>query len=96
MDWAQILVIILAIFFAIFLFLAIALAVLLIKITRQIKVAAASAERTVAAIEGAVAGLSKTSLPLTLLRTGLKRVMKTRSKKPKVSKDKKSTGGNNE
>ena len=64
MDWAQILVILLAALFAIFLAVAIALAVLLIKITRQIKSAADSAERTVAALEGSVRTFNKSALPL--------------------------------
>ncbi len=88
MDWAQILVFILAGFFAIFLLLAIFLAALLIKITQQIKVAASSAERTVSAIEGAVAGLSKASLPLSVIRTILTQVMKHRSKTSTESKGK--------
>lgn len=77
MNWAQILVIILAIFFAIFLLLAIMLAVLLIRVSRQIKAAASSAERTVAAVEVAVSGFSKAALPLTISRMILKQIMKS-------------------
>ena len=83
MDWAQILVIILAVIFAVFLLLAILLAVLLIKVTRQIRSAASSAERTMAVLELAVAGFSKGSLPLTISRTIIKQILKTRSKKRK-------------
>lgn len=86
MDWAQILVIILAVFFAVFLLLAILLAVLLIRITRQIKAAASNAERTVAAIEVAFAGLSKASLPMTITRLVIKQLIKSKSKKGKESK----------
>lgn len=87
MDWAQILVIILAVFFAVFLLLAILLAALLIRVTRQIKAAASSAERTVAALEMAFTGLSKASLPLTISRTIIKQIIKAKSKKRKNSKD---------
>lgn len=85
MDWAQILVIILGTLFAVFLLLAVLLAVLLVKITRQIKTTASSAERTVAALEGAFTGLSKSSMPLTILRVVLKQVMKAKSQKSKGS-----------
>jgi len=67
MEWAQILVIILSVFLAIFLLLAIILVVMLIKVTRQIKTVASSAQRTAAHMESAVAGFSKVSSPIFVL-----------------------------
>ena len=67
MDWAQILVIILSVFLALFLLLAIVLVVMLIKVTRQIKTVTDSAQRTVAHMESAAAGFSKTTSPLFVL-----------------------------
>jgi hypothetical protein len=81
MDWAQILVIILAILFAIFLILAITLAVLIITVTRQIKAAAASAERTVSALEGSVAQFNKVALPMTIIRKIVAQAIKTSKRK---------------
>lgn len=80
MDWAQLLVIMLAVLFAIFLVVAIALAVMLLKVSRQIKSATASAERTVHALEGSVKSFNKTALPLMMTKTIVNQVMK-RSKK---------------
>lgn len=80
MDWAQILVITLAVLFAIFLIVAIVLAVLLIKVTRQIKSAAASAERTVQALEGSVGAFNKTALPL-MITKGIVAQITKRSKR---------------
>lgn len=78
MDWAQILVIILAVVLAIFLILAIALVVLLIKVTQQIKLVTASAQRTAEHFEHAVAGASKVTSPFLLLRAIMKRAKKTK------------------
>ena len=64
MDWAQILVIMLAVLFAVFLVVAIAVALLLLKLTRQIKSATSSAERTMRALEGSVGAFNKAALPL--------------------------------
>ncbi len=86
MDWAQILVILLAALFAIFLIVAIILAVLLIKITRQIKSAAASAERTVQAIEGSVNTFNKEALPMMVAKGIIGQVAK-RSKKKEAETD---------
>lgn len=85
MDWAQILVITLAVLFAVFLVVAIVVAILLIKVTRQIKSAAASAERTVHALEGSVGVFSKTTLPLAVTK-GIISQMKKRSKAKGSSK----------
>lgn len=81
MDWAQILVIILAVLFAVFLALAIVLALLVLSLTRQIKAAAASAERTVAAMEGAVTQFNKAALPLAIVKGIIKQVNKTTTRK---------------
>jgi uncharacterized protein involved in cysteine biosynthesis len=81
MDWAQILVIILAILFAVFLLLAITLAVLIISVTRQIKAAAASAERTVSALEGTVSQFNKAAIPMMITRKVIAQIMKSAKKK---------------
>ena len=78
MDWAQVLVVILAVLFSAFLLLAILLAVLLVKVTRQIKAAASSAERAVAAIEGTVSGFSSAALPMKIVRMVMKHITKAR------------------
>lgn len=80
MDWAQVLVIILAVVLAIFLLLGIVLAVLLIRVTRQIKSVTSSAQRTVDQIEHAAAGISRLTSPLLVLRT-LKGFLKRKGKK---------------
>lgn len=87
MDWAQVLVIILAVLFAVFMIVAIALAVLLLKITRQIKSAAASAERTVHALEGSMSTFNKTALPLMIARGIINRVIKGSRKQERSSRD---------
>lgn len=87
MDWAQILVIVLAVLFAVFLILAIALAVLLVAISKQIKSATASAERTIHALEGSVASFNKVALPLALTKGILGAVMKKPRKKQRKSTD---------
>ena len=85
MDWAQILVIILAILFAIFLFLAIVLAVFLVMITRQIKAATASASRTMSVIEDSVQKANKAALPMMIAKGIFKQV---RKKSPRIAKQK--------
>ncbi len=87
MDWAQILVIVLAVLFIVFLALAIALAVLLIAITRQIKLAAKSAERTISTLENSVSAFNKVALPLALTKGILNQFRKTTTKKAKKPKD---------
>jgi uncharacterized protein YoxC len=76
MDWAQILVIVLAVLFAFFLLAATVLAVLLIKVTRQIKEVSASAERTVHAIEGSMNAINKSALPLIVAKKIVEQVSK--------------------
>jgi uncharacterized protein YoxC len=68
MDWARIIVIILALFLAIFLLLGIGLLVLLIKVTRQIKSVTDSAERTARSVEGSVEPFHKLTSPLLMMR----------------------------
>ncbi len=84
MDWAQILVIILAIVLVIFLLLASALVVLLLKITKQIKSITSTAERTVQQFEKSASNLSKFSSPMMLARL----VKGKLSKRKKTSKKK--------
>lgn len=81
MDWAQVLVIVLAVLFSIFLIVAIAIGVMLLKVTRQIKSAAASAERTVQALEGSVQTFTKTALPMMVTRGIIGQVKKAIVKK---------------
>lgn len=80
MDWAQVLVIILAVVLAIFLLLGIILAVLLIRVTQQIKSVTGSAQRTVDHIEHAVDDVRRVTSPLLLLKT-IKNLMKRKGKK---------------
>lgn len=68
MDWAQILVIILAVCLAIFLLLSIVLVIMLIRVTQQIKAVADSAQRTASGIESAVSNISRFSSPLMLFK----------------------------
>ncbi len=82
MDWAQILVILLSVLFTIFLVVAIVIGVLIIKVTRQIKSAADSAERTVHALEGSVNAFNKTALPLMVTKGIISQITK-RSKSKK-------------
>lgn len=81
MDWAQILVIILAVMLTVLLIVAIALGVLMLKLTRQIKQATASAERTMHAIEDSVTNFNKTTLPFMAAKSIIGRVIKSRRKK---------------
>lgn len=81
MDWAYILVLLLSVLLAIFLIIAIILGVYLIKITRQIKSAAASAERTMQAIEGSVSTLNKAALPLMFTKGIVNQVVNLKRKK---------------
>lgn len=81
MEWAQILVIILAVFLAIFLLLGIVLLVVLIKLSRQIRNMAASAERTVAGFERAAGNISRLASPVTLLSGASQIIRRIRGKK---------------
>ena len=68
MDWAQVLVIILAIALAIFLILAIVLIVLVIKLTTKIKSIASTAERAANNIEGTVSNISRATSPMFVVK----------------------------
>ncbi|HTJ73004.1 MAG TPA: hypothetical protein VL481_00245 [Verrucomicrobiae bacterium] len=68
MDWAQVLVIILSLFLGLFLLLAIVLTVMLIKVTQQIKAVTDSAQRTAEHIEKTVAGVTRFTSPMVLMR----------------------------
>lgn len=96
MDWAQILVIILASLFAIFMLFAIVLAVLIMKVTRQIKAATSNAERTIAAVELAASAFGRTSVPLTIGRLILSKIMKSYFNKQSAQTGSKRKGGENE
>ena len=87
MDWAQILVIMLAVLFAIFLAVAITLAVLLVRITRQIRAATSSAERTINALEGSVKTLNKSALPLMVAKSVIGQVAKRSRSRNEDKKD---------
>ena len=87
MEWAQILVIILAILFSVFLIVAIVVAVLILRVTRQIKTAAASAERTVHALENSVGAFSKSALPLMVTKGIISQIMKVSRKKERGTKN---------
>lgn len=78
MDWAQVLVIILAVMLAVFLTLAIILTVLLVKLTRQIKNVASSAERTIHTLENSASRLRKGFMPVVVLRSFMKRGNKSK------------------
>ncbi len=81
MDWAYILVIFLAVLFAIFLIVAIILGVLLIKITRQIKSTAASAERTIQSLENSAETFKRAALPAMVAKGIIGQVMKRSKQK---------------
>lgn len=87
MDWAQILVILLAVLFAIFLTIVVILAVLLVSITRQIKAATASAQRTMVALEDATNQFSRAALPLMITKKIINQVIKTSKKKERRQAD---------
>lgn len=81
MDWAQVLVIMLAGLLAIFLILSITLAVLLIKITRQIKTATDSAEKTIVAFGDSVKTFNKAALPMMVAKAVFNQFTKSSKKK---------------
>lgn len=76
MDWAQILVIILAIFLGLLVLSGIVLVVVFIRLTHQIKAVANNAERAARNIENAVHNFSKTTSPLVAVRMIIKRLKK--------------------
>ena len=81
MDWAYILVILLAVLFAIFLAVAITLIVLILRITQQIKQTTASAQRTIASLEGSVNTFKKASLPLMMTKGVMSQIVRRTKKK---------------
>lgn len=80
MDWAQILVFILATVLAIFLILSVVLVAMLIKITTQIKSVTSAAQRTAERMEKA-ATVKQMVQPLLVLGTLLKRMNRTKSRR---------------
>ena len=86
MDWAQILVFLLAILFSIFLIVAIILVVLIVRVTKQIREAAESAERTIHTLEDSVNTFSRNTVPLAIAKSVVGQIMK-RSKKHKKPED---------
>lgn len=68
MDWAQILVIILAVFLGIFLVLGIVLVVMFIKVTQQIRMVVGSAERTIKIFEKVFSQTRGLVSPLVIMR----------------------------
>lgn len=71
MNWSQVLVIILSIFLIIFLIVGITLGVMLVRLTRQIRMIATTAERAVMSVEQvverAVKGARIAALPAMVL-----------------------------
>lgn len=80
MDWAQVLVIILAVFLGIFLLLGIILVVMLIKVTQQIRSVAGSAERTMKVFGKALAQARWFMSPLVILKMVAKHFKKHQTK----------------
>ena len=68
MDWAQILVIVLAVFLGLFLLLGIALVIMLIKVTQQIRLVAGTAERTLKAFEKTLSQASLLASPMMAIK----------------------------
>lgn len=68
MDWAQILVIILSVFLAIFLIIGIILGLMIVRLTRQIRMIATTAERAVVSVERVVKGVRLAAVPSLALR----------------------------
>lgn len=81
MEWAQVLVIILSIFLALFLLLAIILVAMLIRVTHKIRTVTNSAQRTAEHIEKAVAGFTKVTSPMVIVRLVKSFLEKTKKKK---------------
>jgi cell shape-determining protein MreC len=76
MDWAQILVIILAIFLGLLVLSGVVLVIVFIRLTHQIKDVANNAERAAKNIENAVHSFSQTTSPLVAVRMIIKRLKK--------------------
>ena len=82
MDWAQILVIILAAFLALFLLLAIILTVKLIQISRQIKNVTSAAERTALKVEAVATSTAAAMAPAAIAKL-IKSMMSNATNKSK-------------
>jgi hypothetical protein len=80
MDWAQVLVIILAVFLGLFLLLGIVLVIMLIKVTQQIRSVAGSAERTLKVFEKTLSQASWFASPLVAIKMIRKFFKKHQSK----------------
>ena len=80
MDWAEILVYILAAFLAVFLLLAIALVVMLIKVTRQIRSVTTSAQHTVGSVEKVIGNIGSAATAAHLAKLVKTYVIKRRKK----------------
>lgn len=80
MNFAEILVYVLAIVLAIFLILAIILVVMLIRVTKQIRDVTASAGRTIGSVEKVVGGLSSVTTATGLMKLASNYVKKRRKK----------------
>lgn len=72
MDWAQILLIALAIILAVFLILALSLMIVIIRLTYQIKTTASSAQRTAATLRSSASKANKVVAPIHKLRQTIK------------------------
>lgn len=83
MNWAEVLVYVLAGFLALFLVLAIILIALLIKVTRQIKQVTSTAERTIKGVEKVVVGFGSVSSPLAIAKLVARQVKKTKGRSAK-------------
>jgi len=68
MDWFQILVIILSVFLAVFLILGIILIAMIIKVTKQVKSIASTAERAAAKIEGVARNIGAATSPMLIAK----------------------------
>jgi hypothetical protein len=71
-DWAQILVIILSIVLALFLIVGVILGLMLVRLTKQIRMIAAAAERTVEGFERAAHSARLASIPTMIIGRVLK------------------------
>lgn len=85
MDWAQILVIILSAFLALFLLLGVVLLVLLIRLTQQIRMITATAQRTASGLEKALSQISRLGTSSFVMKTLFKQAQRMKRKSKKES-----------
>lgn len=83
MDFAQILVYILAATLALFLVLSIVLVVVLIKISRQIKEITSTAQRTVNTVEKTVTNLNSITSPVRIANIVFSQIKKAKNRRKK-------------